>query len=125
LPERPKRLARWRRGRWRPRKRPAIVLVPVMTVALIVIMVVTAFALVAFFAGRPGGLDNRCEAAAASCGVLSGLLLTLVPIAIAVVWLIVWRLDRVRRAYRREAQRHAIDKQFCTFDQTAFTARIL
>ena len=79
-----------------------------MAVAFVAIAALTVFAIVSIF-NKHGGLDGadaRCKEAAASCAVLSGLLLTIVPISIAVIWVLVWRLDRVRRAYRLDAQQH-------------------
>ena len=108
LPAPPKRLGRWRRGRWKTRKRLAILVVPLMALAFVTIAALTVFAIVSIL-NKHGGLDGadaRCRDAPASCAVLSGLLLTIVPISIAVIWVLVWRLDRVRRVYRREAQQH-------------------
>jgi hypothetical protein len=79
-----------------------------MAVAFVAIAALTVFAIVSIFNKHGGlaGADARCKEAAASCAVVSGVLLTIVPISIAVIWVLVWRLDRVRRAYRREAQQH-------------------
>lgn len=50
------------------------------------------------------GLDDRCTKAAFSCGVVGGLLISIVPIVVAVLSLLLWRLWSIRRRYARRAK---------------------
>jgi hypothetical protein len=52
------------------------------------------------------GVDSACSTAGTSCGLLQSMVLSLFPISVAVVWVFLVRLDRVRSKYRKYAWEH-------------------
>ena len=93
--------------RWKPRKLRRRVLIALLLLSGAVVLAITVAAIIAI-AHRGGrgflGLDGRCQNAAFSCGIVGGLLISIVPIVVAVLTLLLWRLSYIRRRYRRRAQ---------------------
>ena len=93
-------------SQWRPRTRRATLIILVLSCLGLLVVVATGDAIVEMIApGGDGllGIDARCGEAAFSCGIIGGLLISVVPIVIAVLSLLVWRLRRVRDRYRERA----------------------
>ena len=94
---------------WHPRTRRATLLIVGLSASAVVVAAATVAAVVELISPSGGGLldlDERCGNAAFSCGIVAGLLISVVPIVIAVLSLLVWRLRRVRDRYREQALRH-------------------
>jgi hypothetical protein len=96
-----------RRPRWKPRKWRRRLLITLLSLSGAVVLAITVAAIIAIVhRGGSGflGLDSRCQDAAFSCGIVGGLLISIVPIVVAVLTLLLWRLSYIRRRYRRRAQ---------------------
>ena len=96
-----------RRPRWKPRpwrRRFAIVVLSLPGLVALALTVLAVIAIIDRGGGGTLGLDRRCDKAAFSCGVLASLLISVVPIAAAVLTLLLWRLSYIRRTYRKRAR---------------------
>jgi hypothetical protein len=94
---------------WRPRTRRATLVIAILSALGLLVVVATVAAIVELISpdgDGPLGIDERCGEAAFSCGIVGGLLISIVPIVIAVLSLLVWRLRRVRDRYRQHAADH-------------------
>ncbi|MFL5782835.1 MAG: hypothetical protein ACJ760_16075 [Thermoleophilaceae bacterium] len=100
------------RGRWTPhRSLWSKVLLPVMVIVFVLIATLVALSVDEMVAGNRvlAGINDRCENNHLACDVVSGMALSLFPIAIAVLSLFLFRLHRVRSGYRRYAWKHPED----------------
>lgn len=96
--------------RWRSRRLRDAVLIGVLLAsrALVVVASVSAVAgLVSPQGDGMFGIDGRCEDAPFSCGIAAGVLISVVPIVVAVLTLLLWRLRRVGGQYLQRARDHA------------------
>jgi hypothetical protein len=108
MPRRPGLRSDERKPKWKPRPWRRRVVIVAMLIAIAVVLALTVPAFVAISrrgGGGPLGLDNRCDKAAFSCGVVGSLLISIVPIAAAVLTLLLWRLSHIRRQYRKRARK--------------------
>jgi hypothetical protein len=95
---------------WHSRTRRATALIIILSLSGLLVAITSVAAVVEVIS--PGGngllsLDGSCADAQFSCGILAGLLISVVPIVVAVLSLLAWRLRRVRGKYRAHAIKDA------------------
>lgn len=100
------------RGRWKADRSAASKLfLPAMGIVFLAIATLVLLSVLQIVSGHGilHSIDKRCEDNRVSCDVVKDMVLSLFPIAIAVLSLFLFRLHRVRSGYRTYAWKHPED----------------